>query len=214
MEESKVMSLLEDISERMMAGFEAMGLEFQKIDGEWTAKRKQKTSRTTKEITYTPDFLKMKAVYPKRKNGISWSETNSQWMARVKEGEYTEVMIKGAEAYAKCMASEGKVGTNLVMEPKRFFGVHKHYLRNWVEGSDQPMTKEEKNERLEEIKKQKWAVIPATLNPMELTVWANDHQYEPLKNIRPGSAGLEDIREWKITTSKVIKQRIAESLRG
>ena len=212
-EMSEEMKVIIDLFGFLRAMAEAQGLEPEKIEGEWTMKKRKKSSRTTKEISYTPDFEKFWTTYPKRKPSPNKAEAYAKWKQRVKEGQYAEDMIKGAERYAKCIRAEGKEHTGFVKQPSTFLGHMRHYLSDW-DLPNQPVTKEEKVEKLEEIKKQKWAVIPATLNPMELTVWANDHQYEPLKNIRPGSAGLEDIREWKITTSKVIKQRIADSLRG
>jgi len=156
---SQEMEVLMDISMRMDAAFKALGVELQQINGEWKAKKARK-SRTTTNQEYSPAFKEMMAIYPKRKDSIAWSEAWPKWNLRVREGDDEGTLLRGAEAYLKCMKAEGKVGTNFVMSPSRFFGVHQHYLREWVEGSGEPMSKAEKEAKRAKLKKEPWAQVP------------------------------------------------------
>lgn len=173
---SEEMKVLISTAEMMRAGMEALGVEFQNINGEWTAKKVRK-SRTTKSTEYSPTFKEMMAIYPKRKDSIAWSEAWPKWELRVREGDSEETLLRGAEAYLKCMKAEGKVGTNYVMMPSRFFGVHKHYLREWVEGSGEPMSKKEKEAKRAKLKKEPWAIVPPVTQWEEVKAFVKQYGY-------------------------------------
>jgi len=177
---SQEMEVLMDISMRMDAAFKALGIEFQKTDEGWTAKKARK-SRTVANQEYSPTFKEMMAIYPRRKDSIAWSEVWPKWKLRVREGDTEGTLLIGAEAYLKCMKAEGKVGTNYVMMPSRFFGVHKHYLREWVEGSGEPMSKAEKEAKRAKLKKEPWAIVPPVNDGLALIAFVKKHGYQKPK---------------------------------
>lgn len=75
-----------------------------------------------KKIEYSPEFLELKAIYPKRNGGNPWPRAFKAYNARIKEG-YTHGEIKaGLMQYAPFCDAVGKTGTELVMQAATFFG--------------------------------------------------------------------------------------------
>jgi len=197
------MKVLIDLFGFLRAMAEAQNLEPEKIDGEWTMKKKKKSSRTTKETTYTPIFLEAMKIYPPVENANK-SKAFSAWMARIKEGEMPETMLEGTKQYAKYIATSGRIAKL----PATFYGPHKHYNDNCAV-LDKP-NKEEKEKIKAKLKREPWAQLPDTLSPTELAHFAITYGYpKPPQIIK-----LDDITSYKGILINHINERIANTMRG
>ena len=75
-----------------------------------------------KKIEYSPEFLELKEIYPRRINGNPWPRAFKAYNARIKEG-YTHAEIKeGLARYAEVCDATGKTGSEFVLQAATFFG--------------------------------------------------------------------------------------------
>ena len=75
-----------------------------------------------KKIEYSPEFLELKAIYPRRINGNPWPRAFKAYNARIKEG-YPHAEIKeGLIKYASVCDATGKTGSEFVLQAATFFG--------------------------------------------------------------------------------------------
>lgn len=78
---------------------------------------------TRKKIEYSPEFLELKKIYPKRP-GNPWPLAFKQYNARIKQG-YTHDEIKaGLISYVAFCDATGKTGSEFVMQACTFFGIN------------------------------------------------------------------------------------------
>lgn len=93
--------------------------------------REQGTGKKTLAAAQPSEFDEAWALYPKRAGSNPKKAALSCWRARVAEGHAPAVMIDGVRKYAAHCKAGGKVGTEYVMQAKRFFGVEKEFLNPW-----------------------------------------------------------------------------------
>lgn len=76
-----------------------------------------------KKIEYSPEFLELKEIYPKRPNN-PWPLAFKQYNSRIKEG-YTHEEIKvGLTRYVTYCDKTGKTGSEFVLQASTFFGIN------------------------------------------------------------------------------------------
>lgn len=80
---------------------------------------------------YPDDFEALWSIYPKRDGSNPKKAAFSAYRARLKEGADPEAIRAGVERYAVWCESRGKVGTETVMQTKRFFGPGKEWENPW-----------------------------------------------------------------------------------
>ena len=73
-------------------------------------------------LEYSPVFEQAWAMYPTRRGSNPKLAAWQQWQARVREGVLPYDMIQGTRHYREWCEREGKVGTELVMQARRFYG--------------------------------------------------------------------------------------------
>jgi len=75
-----------------------------------------------KKIEYSPEFLELKEIYPKRLGGNPWPRAFKAYLTRIKQG-YTHAEIKaGAIRYAAFCDATAKTGSEYVLQAATFFG--------------------------------------------------------------------------------------------
>lgn len=80
---------------------------------------------------YPEDFERTWSKYPKRAGNNPKPDGFRAWDGRRKAGQSVEAMESGAERYqAYCKATD-VIGTEFVMQAKRFFGPDQLYLQKW-----------------------------------------------------------------------------------
>lgn len=77
------------------------------------------------------DFEQAWTAYPKRHGANPKRDALQAWNARRKEGVSSDDMIDGVLRYGKHLAASGKVGTEYVMQAKRFFGPNRLFGEPW-----------------------------------------------------------------------------------
>jgi uncharacterized protein YdaU (DUF1376 family) len=87
----------------------------------------------------TPEFLTAWRSYPRRLGSNPRLGAWHAWQARVREGESVIEMGFGVDRYRKFCQSQGKVGTEFVMQGSRFFGPKREYEQEWVVPQEQPL---------------------------------------------------------------------------
>lgn len=97
-----------------------------------------KTEKKTQGAELEPElFERMWVVYPRRE-GRSRASTVKAWNARIKSGTKAEVMLAGAERYAKYCEAR-KVEQQYMKQPETFFGPNAHFLNDWTpHGTSRP----------------------------------------------------------------------------
>lgn len=94
-------------------------------------------SKAGKTKTAPPDgFVLAWNEYPKRDGANPKRDALNSWRARVREGVDEEIMIGATKAYAAAMSEKGKVGTEFVMQAKRFYGPSRPF-EDYMAGSPQ-----------------------------------------------------------------------------
>ena len=90
-----------------------------------------------KKIEYSPEFLELKAIYPKRCGGNPWPRAFKAFTARLKQG-YDHAEIKaGLMRYATFCDKTGKTGSEYVLQAATFFGPDER----WAEEYELPQPK-------------------------------------------------------------------------
>jgi uncharacterized protein YdaU (DUF1376 family) len=81
------------------------------------------------------------ALYPKRGGSNSRTDAFKSWCARQSQGVQESELLAGTERYKAWCEATAKVGTELVMQGKRFYGPSGHFLEAWevsAGGGDAP----------------------------------------------------------------------------
>lgn len=88
-------------------------------------------------LDYTPVFEQAWAMYPKRRGSNPKFAAWQQWQARVREGVLPYDMIQGTRQYREWCEREGKIGTELVMQARRFYGKAREFaeVETWGKGA-------------------------------------------------------------------------------
>lgn len=90
-----------------------------------------------KKIEYSPEFLELKAIYPKRCGGNPWPRAFKAFKARLKQGyDYDEIKA-GLIRYADFCDKTGKTGSEFVLQAATFFGLDER----WTEEYELPKPK-------------------------------------------------------------------------
>lgn len=76
-----------------------------------------------KKIEYSPEFLELKEIYPKRP-GNPWPLAFKQYKARIKEGYTHEEIKAGLIGYVAFCDATGKTGSEFVLQAATFFGIN------------------------------------------------------------------------------------------
>lgn len=93
---------------------------------------KERSVRGADKTEYPEWFEALWSDYPDRGGASNpKKDAYSCAKARVKEGEKPEVMMAGLKRYTARMEAKGDIGTDLVMQAKRFFGKNREYLNEW-----------------------------------------------------------------------------------
>jgi hypothetical protein len=80
---------------------------------------------------YPEAFERAWQVYPKRSGTNSKREAYQAFNARCKEGVSPEDMLAGLQRYLGHLSASGKLGSEYVMQARRFFGPGKPYAEPW-----------------------------------------------------------------------------------
>ena len=78
------------------------------------------------------DFLDAWERYPKRAGANPRNDAHKAWKARQAEGVPTKVMLAGLDRYVKSCEARNQVGTEFVMQAKRFFGPSRIWEDEWI----------------------------------------------------------------------------------
>ena len=79
-----------------------------------------------------PRFAALWAIYPSRSGGNPRKEALAAWAARLKDGVPADVMHAGVERYRAYHEAKGTIGSEFVMQAKRFLGPTDQYLEAWT----------------------------------------------------------------------------------
>lgn len=90
------------------------------------------TDITKTNKTYTDEFEKLWSEYPKRAGGNPKKPAFNQIKARKNEGYTIGEISSGVIRYREFCTATGKIGTEYVMQTKRFLGRDKHFLEPWT----------------------------------------------------------------------------------
>ena len=85
----------------------------------------------TTEKLLDAEFESAWTIYPKRHGGNPKNDALKSWNARRKEGIAPADMMEGVKRYHAHLKSEGKIGTEYVMQAVRFFGPNKLFSEEW-----------------------------------------------------------------------------------
>jgi len=84
-----------------------------------------------KRTEYPPDFLELKAIYPKRCGGNPWPRALKAYNTRIKQG-YTHDEIKaGLTRYATFCEKTGKTNSEFVLQAATFFGPDERWTEEY-----------------------------------------------------------------------------------
>jgi hypothetical protein len=78
-------------------------------------------------------FARFWSIRPRRSGTDSRSDAEKAWRARRRDGVPAEELIAGAERYRAHCEREQIIGTQFVMQARRFLGDGKHYSQRWGE---------------------------------------------------------------------------------
>lgn len=113
---------------------------------------KRGSSRLSKaESNYSPEFEEIWAAYPKRNGSNPKKAAYFAYRQRIKEGINGEEIRKGLHCYAAWSQATGKIGTETVMQAKRFFGPGREWDNEWALPS-RPMKLPRDNKALWDIR--------------------------------------------------------------
>ncbi len=87
-----------------------------------------------------PEFLQLKATYPKRAGDQRWKQCSHAISARLKEGHTWSDLLAGAQRYADFIRASDKEGSEFVKQAATFFGTDRGFLERW----DAPKSKGER----------------------------------------------------------------------
>lgn len=85
----------------------------------------------TNRVEYSTEFEEIWTAYPRRTGSNPKKAAFSAYRQRLEEGVSHEEIASGAQRYAAwCMATD-KIGTETVMQAKRFFGPGREFENDW-----------------------------------------------------------------------------------
>lgn len=84
-------------------------------------------------------------IYPRRNGSPARREAIEKLTARLREGEDLNKIIAGTVRYRLYCEATGIVGTERVMQARRFYGVSREYLEPWDLPTKQPEKEDEKS---------------------------------------------------------------------
>jgi hypothetical protein len=100
------------------------------VETEKETEKEKKKPRSRSAWSYTPEFEKAWALYPKHQ-GASKVDAFKAWEARIKSGATPEAMTEGVVRYAAyCKAQETEA--KFIKLPETFFGPSRHYESDWT----------------------------------------------------------------------------------
>lgn len=80
---------------------------------------------------YPPEFESVWEIYPEREGDDPKNSAFHAWNARRNEGTSVDDLFQGTLRYAEYSRLKGNLGTEFVMQAKRFFGKNKPFLNSW-----------------------------------------------------------------------------------
>ena len=80
---------------------------------------------------YTVGFEVAWATFPKRLGANPKRDAFKAWQARFREGITEQAMLDGTRRYLAFCSATQKIGTEYVMQGKRFFGPSHLFLETW-----------------------------------------------------------------------------------
>ena len=89
--------------------------------------RKQVTAQLAGKEPYSEAFEQAWELYPKRDGSNPKREAWMAWHARIQQGTPAVEMIEGTRKYQKWCVGKGIVGTDKVMQARRFYGPSKPF---------------------------------------------------------------------------------------
>mgnify|MGYP000533458542 CR=1 FL=1 len=81
-------------------------------------------------IEYTSEFECLWAEFPKR-TGNPKAAAYTQYKARFKDKYEYNDMLEGTKRYKQFCIATGKMGTEFVMQAKKFYGRDEWFLEEW-----------------------------------------------------------------------------------
>ncbi len=102
----------------------------------------------------SPVFEEAWLVYPDRHVCENKRETLRQWEARLREKVTEAEMLEGSKRYASFCRANRMVGTQFVMQPRRFFGRDRHFELPWELKWHMPRYHQVSNSLKEKLEKQ------------------------------------------------------------
>lgn len=81
---------------------------------------------------YPQEFEDTWAIYPPREGDNPKKKAYQCWHARLKGGRTAEEIRQGVERYREYCQAKGQLGTEFVMQAKRFFGPDEPFLKSWT----------------------------------------------------------------------------------
>lgn len=120
-----------------------------------------------KKIEYSPEFLELKAIYPKRLGGNPWPRAFKAYSTRIKQGYDHDEIKAGLARYAEFCDKTAKTGSEFVMQAATFFGPD---LR-WQDEYELP----------KETQKPEWSKLP--FDDEKLWGFAKEHGFSDPGNL-------------------------------
>ena len=87
---------------------------------------------TRKRHTYPPEFEAFWKAYPDRDGSNPKREAGRCWNARLKEGADPSEIMAGLQRYTAWLKGKGKLGTEGVMQARRFVGPEREWQNKWA----------------------------------------------------------------------------------
>lgn len=84
-----------------------------------------------KAAEYASEFAVITRDYPKRQGDNPFNQALKHYIARRKEGHSFEQLRQGVGRYMAYCKTRGDIGTEFVMQAKRFFGTDKPFMNTW-----------------------------------------------------------------------------------
>lgn len=81
---------------------------------------------------YSPEFERLRSIYPKRDGDHRWHNAYQAYLARLKDGATHMEIEDGVLRYAKYCKRKGIDGTQFVKQAATFLGTNRCYLEAWT----------------------------------------------------------------------------------
>lgn len=93
--------------------------------------RREEKSREETE-SGSPVFDQIRKLYPKRSGSHRWSDAQSAFRARLREGHTAEEILAGVSRYAQFVRASGNEGSSFVQQAATFLGTNRGFLEPWI----------------------------------------------------------------------------------